>query len=93
MIFAHSNNFDRTPGWVSKMVSDLGLEPLQKMRQFDRLTTLYKIQRGLVERSSLRKKNKKKYMPILLYKGLTGKNSSPIEDLIIYPVLEEITTQ
>ena len=45
----HSNSFDRTPGCVSKMVSDLGWEPLQKRRQFDRLTTLYKIQRGLVE--------------------------------------------
>ena len=31
------------------MVSDLGWEPLQKRRQFDRLTTLYKIQLGLVE--------------------------------------------
>ena len=47
--FVHSNYFDRTPGCVSKMVSDLGWEPLQKRRQFDRLTTLYKIQRGLVE--------------------------------------------
>ena len=46
--FVH-NYFDRTPGCVSKMVSDLGWEPLQKRRQFDRLTTLYKIQRGLVE--------------------------------------------
>ena len=47
--FVHSNYFDRTPGCVSKVVSDLGWEPLQKRRQFDRLTTLYKIQRGLVE--------------------------------------------
>ena len=47
--FVHSNYFDRTPGYVSKMVLDLGWEPLKKRRQFDRLTTLYKIQRGLVE--------------------------------------------
>ena len=30
------------------MVSDLGWEPLQHMRRVDRLTTLYKTQRGLV---------------------------------------------
>ena len=47
--FVHSNYFDRTPECVSKMVSDLGWEPLQKRRQFDRLATLYKIQRALVE--------------------------------------------
>ncbi|MCG8035005.1 MAG: reverse transcriptase family protein, partial [Candidatus Thiodiazotropha taylori] len=47
--FAHGNYHDRTPGCVSKMVSDLGWEPLQQRRQADRLTTLFKIQRGLVE--------------------------------------------
>ena len=47
--FVYSNYFDRTPGCVSKMVSDLGWEPQHKRRQFDRLTTLYKIQWGLVE--------------------------------------------
>ena len=47
--FVHSNYHDRTQGCVSEMVSDLGWEPLQKRRQIDRLTTLYKIQRGLVE--------------------------------------------
>ena len=45
----HSSYFDRVLGCVSKTVSDLGWEPQQKRRQFDRLTTLYKIQRGLVE--------------------------------------------
>ena len=42
---------DRTSGCVSKMVCDLGWESLQKRRQVDRLTTLYryKIQRALVE--------------------------------------------
>ena len=37
--FVHNNYYDRTPGW----------EPLQHRRRVDRLTTLYKIQRGLVE--------------------------------------------
>ena len=45
----HSNYHDRTPGCVTKMVSDLGWEPLQKRGQIDQMTTLYKIQRGLVE--------------------------------------------
>ena len=47
--FVHNNYHDRTPGCVSKMVSDLGWEPLQKRRQIGRLTTVYKIQRRLVE--------------------------------------------
>ena len=38
-----------TPGCVSKMVSDIGWESLQHRRRVDRLTTLYKIQYGLVE--------------------------------------------
>ena len=47
--FVHNNYYDRTPGCVSKMVSDLGWESLQHRRRVDRLTTLYKIQHGLVE--------------------------------------------
>ena len=48
--FAHSNYHDRAPGCVTKMVSDLGWEPLQHRRRVERLSTsLYKIQRGLVE--------------------------------------------
>ena len=47
--FVHSNYYDRTPGCVSKMSSDLGLESLQNRRRVDRLTTLYKIQHRLVE--------------------------------------------
>ena len=42
--FVYSKYFDST-----KTVSDLGWEPIQKRRQLDRLTALYKIQRGLVE--------------------------------------------
>ena len=45
----HKNYYDRTPGCVSTMITDLGWEPLQQNRQFDRLTRLYKIQWGLVE--------------------------------------------
>ena len=41
--------YDRTPGCVSKMVSDLGWESLQHRGRVDRLTTLYKIQHRLVE--------------------------------------------
>ena len=47
--FLHNNYYDRTPGCVSKMVSDLGWESLQHRRRVDRLTTLFKIQHGLVE--------------------------------------------
>ena len=47
--FAHSNYHDRAPGCVTRMVSDLGWEPLQHQRWWERLSTLYKIQRGLVE--------------------------------------------
>ena len=47
--FVHNNYYDRTPGCVSKMVSDLGWESLQHRRRMDRLTTLYKIQHGLLE--------------------------------------------
>ena len=47
--FVHNNFYDRTPGCVSKMVSDLGWESLQHRRRVDRLTTLYKIQHRLVE--------------------------------------------
>ena len=47
--FAHSNYHDRAPGCVTKMVSDLGWEPLQHQRRVERLSTLYKIQRGFVE--------------------------------------------
>ena len=47
--FVYSKYFGSTPGCVSKSVSDLSWEPLQKRKQFDRLTTLCKIQRGLVE--------------------------------------------
>ena len=50
--FAHSNYHDRAPGCVTKMVSDLGWEPLQHRRRVERLSTLYKIQRGLVETDS-----------------------------------------
>ena len=47
--FAHINYHDRAPGCVTKMVSDLGWEPLQHRRRLERLSTLYKIQQGLVE--------------------------------------------
>ena len=47
--FVHNNYYDRTPGCVSKMVSDLGWKSLQYRRRVDRLTTLYKIQYGLME--------------------------------------------
>ena len=47
--FAHSNYHDRAPGCVTKMVSDLGWEPLHHRRRVERLSTLRKIQRGLVE--------------------------------------------
>ena len=47
--FVHNNYYDRTPGCVSKMVSDLGWESLQHRRRVDRLTTLFKIQHELVE--------------------------------------------
>ena len=47
--FVHKNYYNRTPGCVSKLITDLGWKPLQQRRQFDRLTMLYKIQRGLVE--------------------------------------------
>ena len=47
--FVRNNCYDRTRGCISKMVSDLGWEPLQHRRRVDRLTTFYKIQRGLVE--------------------------------------------
>ena len=47
--FAHSNYHDRAPGCVTKMVSNRGWEPLQHRRRVERLSTLYKIQRGLVE--------------------------------------------
>ena len=47
--FAHSNYHDRAPGCVTKIVSDLGWEPLQHRRRVERLSTLYKIQQGLVE--------------------------------------------
>ena len=47
--FVYSNYFDSTVGCFSKTVPYLGWEPLQKRRQFDRLTSLYKIQLGLVE--------------------------------------------
>ena len=47
--FVHNNYYDRTPGCVSKMVSGLGWESLQHRRRVDRLTTLFKIQHGLVE--------------------------------------------
>ena len=47
--FVHNNYYDRAPGCVSKMVSDLGWEPLQHRRRVDRLTTLFKIQHELVE--------------------------------------------
>ena len=47
--FVHNNYYDRTPGCVSKMVSDLGCESLQYRRRVNRLTTLYKIQHGLVK--------------------------------------------
>ena len=42
--FAHSNYHDRATGCVTKMVSDLGWEPLQHWRKVERLSTLYKIQ-------------------------------------------------
>ena len=47
--FAHSNYYDRAPGCVTKMVSDLGWEPLPYGRRVERLSTLYKIQQGLDE--------------------------------------------
>ena len=47
--FAHSNYHDRAPGCVTRMVSDLGWEPLQHRKRVERLSTLYTIQRGLVE--------------------------------------------
>ena len=47
--FIHSNYYDRTPGCVSKMVSNLGWESLQQRWRDDRLMTLFKIQHGLVE--------------------------------------------
>ena len=47
--FPHSNYHDRAPGCVTKMVSDLGWEPLQHRRRVERLSTLYKIQQDLVE--------------------------------------------
>ena len=37
--FAHSNYYDRAPGCVTKMVSDLGWEPLQHRRRVERLST------------------------------------------------------
>ena len=47
--FVHYNYYDRTPGCVSKMVSDLGWESLQERRRVEWLTTLFKVQPGLVE--------------------------------------------
>ena len=48
--FAHSNyHYDRAPGCITKMVSDLGWEPLQHLRKVERLLTFYKIQQGLIE--------------------------------------------
>ena len=46
--FAHSNYHDRAPGCATRMVSDLGWEPLQHRKRVERLSTLYTIQRGLV---------------------------------------------
>ena len=42
--FAQSNYHDRAPGCVTRMVSDLGWEPLQHRRRVERLSKLYEIQ-------------------------------------------------
>lgn len=47
--FVHNNYHDRQPGCVSKMVQDLNWEPPSNRRRANRLTMLYKIQRGLVD--------------------------------------------
>lgn len=48
-VFMSGNYYDRTPGCITNMVSDLGREPLQLRRRVDRLTLMFEIQHGLVE--------------------------------------------
>ena len=47
--FVHGNFSERNPGCVTRMVNNLGWETLESRRKKDRLTTLFKIQHGLVD--------------------------------------------
>ena len=47
--FVHCNYMDRTPGCVTNMVQRLGWESLQHRRYINRITTLFKIQHGIID--------------------------------------------
>ena len=48
--FVDGNYSERDPGCVTPVVSDLGWETLESRRKKDRLTTLYNIRHGLVDK-------------------------------------------
>ena len=51
--FVHNSYFDMTPERIFEMVSGFGNLYSSKRRQFYRLSTLYKIQRGLLDTQTL----------------------------------------
>jgi hypothetical protein len=47
--FVNTDYKTRTPGWVTKMLDDLGWDSLQSRCQDNRLAMLYRIQNDLVD--------------------------------------------
>ena len=47
--FVHHNNLERTPGCVTNMVQSLSWESLQHRRYINLITTLFKIQHGIID--------------------------------------------